>query len=81
MYLSRRRAPRECNAALCSNAPSTRQQLPLGSHSVVGSDVDGVGGRVVAHSQTQVCDTTRPVLLHQDVLGLQVPVSYCWFAW
>lgn len=56
-------------------------QLPLGSHSVIGSDIDGVGGGVVAHSQTQVCDATSPVFLHQDVLGLQVSVSYGWFAW
>ncbi len=49
--------------------------VPFGAHSVVGCDVDGVGGGVVAHGQTQVCNAARAVLLHQDVLGLQIPVS------
>lgn len=54
---------------------SRKPQSPLGSHSVVGCDVDGVGGRVVTHCQTQVSDAAGAVLLHQDVLGLQVSVG------
>ena len=48
---------------------------PLGAHTVIGGDVDGVRGRVVADCQPQVGDAARPVLLDQDVLGLQVPVG------
>lgn len=54
---------------------------PLGSHSVVGWDVDGVGGRVVLDSQTQICDGRCAVLLHQDVFGLEVSVSNGGFSW
>lgn len=54
---------------------------PLGSHSVVGWDVDGVGGRVVLDSQTQICDGRRAVLLHQDVFGLEVSVSNGGLSW
>lgn len=54
---------------------------PLGSHSVVGRDVDGVGGGVVFDSQTQICDGRRAVLLHQDVFGLEVSVSNGGFSW
>lgn len=54
---------------------------PLGSHAVVGRDVDGVGGGVVFDSQTQICDGRRAVLLHQDVFGLQVSVSDGRFSW
>ena len=56
-------------------------QSPFGSHSVVWSDVDGVGGRVVADGQPQVGDAARPVLLHQDVLGLQVSVRDTWLSY
>ena len=48
---------------------------PLGAHAVVGGDVDGVGAGVVLHGQTQVSDGRRAALLHQDVLGLDVPVG------
>lgn len=48
---------------------------PFGSHSVVGRYVDGVGVGVVFHSQTQICDDRRAVLLNQDVFRLQVSVS------
>lgn len=44
--------------------------LPLRAYAVVGCDVNGVGGRVMAHGQAQVRDTTGSVLLHQNVLGL-----------
>lgn len=53
--------------------------LPLCAHTVVGRDVNGVSGRVMAHSQAQVRNTAGSVLLHQNVLGLQVPVSDGWF--
>ena len=55
------------------NIPSPT--LPLGADSVVGRNVNGVGGGVVAHCQAQVSDAAGAVLLHQNVLGLQVPVS------
>lgn len=62
------------SALLCS-------QSPLGSHSVIGGDVDGVGGGVVADSQSQVSDAAGTILLHQDVLRLQVAVGDGWFTW
>ena len=55
--------------------------VPLGAHAVVGGDVDGVRGRVVADGQAQVGDAARPVLLDQDVLGLQVPVGDSRLSW
>lgn len=55
--------------------PKRGVQLPFGSYSVVGGDVDGVSGGVVAHGQAQVSDAARPTLLHQDVLRFQVPVG------
>lgn len=61
--------------------PRLRVSPPLGSHSVVGRDVDGVGGRVVFDGQTQICDGRCAVLLHQDVLGLEVSVSNGGFSW
>lgn len=54
--------------------------LPFGAHSMVGGDIDGVCGRVMAHGQTEVCDAASAVLLHQDVLGFQISVSDSWFA-
>lgn len=51
------------------------RQSPLGSNSVIGGDVDGVGGGVVADSQSQVSDAASTILLHQDVLRLQVAVG------
>lgn len=53
---------------------------PLGSHSVVGRNVDGVTGGVVFHGQAQVSDGRRAVLLHQDVFRLKVSVSNAGFA-
>lgn len=58
-----------------------RERLPLGPHSVVGRNVDGIGGRVVAYGQTQVGDAAGAVLLHQDVLRLQVSVGDSRFPW
>lgn len=49
--------------------------LPFGSDPLVWCDVNGVGDRVVPDGQAQVSDGTRAILLHQDVLGLQVSVS------
>jgi hypothetical protein len=48
---------------------------------VIGGDVDGVGGGVVADSQSQVSDAAGTILLHQDVLRLQVTVGDGWFTW
>lgn len=48
---------------------------PLGSHSVVGRYVNGVGVGVVLHSQTQICDDRCTVLLHQHIFRLEVSVS------
>lgn len=86
MYLSRKQARPEPKGPSGGTKRSDANQaggsgLPLGSHSVVGSDVDGVGGGVVANGQTQVRDAASPVFLHEDVLGLQVSVSYGRFAW
>lgn len=53
---------------------------PLGAHPLIGRDVDGVCGRVVTDSQAQVSDGTGAVLLHEDVLGLQVSVGDAWFS-
>lgn len=55
--------------------------VPFGAHSVIGRDVDGVGGGVVAYGQTQVCDTARAVLLDQDVLWFQIPVGDSRLTW
>lgn len=49
--------------------------IPLCSHSVIGRDIDRVRGRVMLHSQAQVCNGRRAIPLHQDIFGLQVPVS------
>lgn len=51
---------------------------PLGAHPLIGGDVDCVSGRVMTDSQTQVSDSTGAVLLHKDVLGLQVSVGDAW---
>lgn len=48
---------------------------------MVGWYVDGVGGGVVFHSQAQVGDDRRAVLLHQDVFRLEVSVSDAGFAY
>lgn len=48
---------------------------PLCAHSLVGGDVYGVGGGLVAHCQPKVSDGTGTVFLHQDVLRLEVPVG------
>lgn len=47
---------------------------------MVGGDVDGVRGRVVADGQAKVSDAAGPVLLHQDVLGLEISVSDAWLS-
>lgn len=49
--------------------------VPLGSHTLVGSNVDGVCDGLVADGQSQVCNCTRAVFLHQDVLGFEVTVG------
>lgn len=54
---------------------------PLGAHPLIRGDVDGVRGRVVTDSQTQVGDRTGAVLLHEDVLGLQVSVGDAWLSY
>lgn len=81
--LKGKRLPLLCNHHLLALLTFYRcrvkgQRLPFGPYSVVRSDVDGVGGGVVPHSQTQVSDAARPVFLHQDVLGLQVSVGNSW---
>lgn len=60
---------------------SVCQRRPLGSDPLAGRDVDGVRGGVVADSQAQVSDGAGAVLLHQDVLGLQIPVSDARFSY
>lgn len=60
---------------------SVRASKPLGSHPLIGCDVDGVGGGVVTDGQSQVGDGTAAVLLHQDVLGLEVPVGDAGLSW
>lgn len=52
----------------CPTEGSVGRAVPFGPHSVVGSDVDGVRGGVVADGQAEVRDAARPVLLHQNVL-------------
>lgn len=49
--------------------------IPFGSNPLVRGDVNGVRDGVVAHSEPQVSNGTRAILLHQDVLGFQVSVS------
>lgn len=48
---------------------------------MVRRNVDGVGGRVVAYGQTQVCNTAGPILLHQNVFRLQVSVGNGGLSW
>ncbi len=47
--------------------------VPFGAHSVVGFDVDGCRSRGARPNPG--LHAARAVLLHQDVLGLQIPVS------
>lgn len=54
---------------------------PLGANPLIGCNVNGVCGRVMTDSQAQVCDGTGAVLLHQDVLGLQVSVGDAWLSY
>ena len=56
-------------------------QSPLGSNSVIGGDVDGVGGGVVADSQSQGSDAAGTILLHQPVLRLPGAGGDGWFTW
>ena len=48
---------------------------------MVGRDVNGVCGRVMAHRQPKVGDTACAILLHQDILGLQVTVGNGRLTW
>lgn len=48
---------------------------------MVRRNVNGVGGRVMAYGQTQVCDTAGPVLLHKNVFRLQVSVGNGGLSW
>lgn len=80
MYLqpATKRAVAECHRRRLT---SVRAGTPLGSNPLIGCNVDGVGGGVVTDSQSQVGDGTAAVLLHQDVLGLEVPVGNAGLSW
>ena len=54
---------------------------PLGAHPLIGGDVNSVIGRVVTDGQSQVSDSTGAVLLHEDVLGLQISVGDAWLSY
>lgn len=54
---------------------------PLRANPLIGCDVNSVGGGVMTDSQAQVSDGTGTVLLHEDVLGLQVSVSDAWLSY
>lgn len=56
------------------------EHRPLGAHSGVSWDVDGVASGVVFGSQSQVSDNCSAVLFHQDVLGFYISVSNRWFS-
>lgn len=42
--------------------------LPLGAHALVGSNVDSICDRLMAHCEAQISNGTREILFYQNVL-------------
>lgn len=49
--------------------------VPLGADALVGCYIDGVCDGLVPNRQAEIGNSTRAVFLHQNVLGLEIPVS------
>lgn len=54
--------------------------IPFCSHSVVWSNINCICGRIMSYCQSQVCNTASSILLYQDILWFQIPMSNGWFS-
>lgn len=54
--------------------------VPLGANALVRGDVYSISDGLMAYCQPQVSDGTHAILLHQNILRLQITVGDARFA-